>query len=129
MVTGYLPSAILKGFLYIVPFAMLAMAKISGSISKSREEIKACNMVFYFLIGNVFFLSVISGSLLEEIGMYFNHPKEIPSHLAGAVSAQVSLLCLYQYSSARHVSIYRPLYDHLGSSKIPDTKASKDRTS
>lgn len=88
--TGYLPSVILNGFIYIVPFAMVGMAKLSGSISKSKQELKACNMVFYFLVGNVFFLSVLSGSLLEEIGESVFHPKHFPSHLARAVSAQVS---------------------------------------
>ncbi|KAL0714394.1 hypothetical protein Bca4012_021373 [Brassica carinata] len=95
VVTGYLPSAILKGFMYIVPYAMLGMAYLGGSISKSKEEIKACNMVFYFLMGNVFFLSLISGSLLDEIGEYFTHPRDIPSHLAAAVSAQGEFFMTY----------------------------------
>lgn len=97
VVTGYLPSVILKGFIYIVPFAMFGMAKLPGCISKSKEEIKACNMVFYFLVGNVFFLSVLSGSLLDEIGESFSHPKNFPSHLASAVSAQVSLVNLHSF--------------------------------
>ncbi|WRX13114.1 CSC1/OSCA1-like [Theobroma cacao] len=95
VVTGYLPSAILKGFIYIVPFAMLAMAKVGGSISESKEEIKACNMVFYFLVGNVFFLSLISGSLLDEIGKSFSHPKNLPSHLASLVSSQADFFMTY----------------------------------
>ena len=90
--TGYLPSAILNGFIYVVPFAMHAMAKLAGCVSRSNEEIKACNMVFYFLVGNVFFLSLLSGSLLDEIEEYLTHPKNFPSHLASAVSAQVCLL-------------------------------------
>ncbi|GAU20907.1 hypothetical protein TSUD_120990 [Trifolium subterraneum] len=44
IVTGYLPSVVLKGFIYIVPFAMFAMAKVSGYVSRSKEEIKACSM-------------------------------------------------------------------------------------
>ncbi|OMO75682.1 hypothetical protein CCACVL1_16106 [Corchorus capsularis] len=95
VVTGYLPSAILKGFLYIVPFAVLAMCKVGGSISKSKEEIKACNMVFYFLVGNVFFLSLISGSLLDEIGQSFIHPKDLPSHLAALASSQADFFMTY----------------------------------
>ncbi|KAK6228694.1 hypothetical protein SCA6_001034 [Theobroma cacao] len=95
VVTGYLPSAILKGFIYIVPFAMLAMAKVGGSISTSKEEIKACNMVFYFLVGNVFFLSLISGSLLDEIGESFSHPRNLPSHLASLVSSQADFFMTY----------------------------------
>ncbi|CAN6567162.1 unnamed protein product [Malus baccata var. baccata] len=95
VITGYLPSAVLKLFIYIVPFAMLGMAKLSGCISKSREEIKACNMVFYFLVGNVFFWSLLSGSLLDEIGESFTHPKDFPGRLARAVSAQADFFVTY----------------------------------
>ncbi|BBH09301.1 early-responsive to dehydration stress protein ERD4 [Prunus dulcis] len=95
IITGYLPSAVLKGFIYIVPFAMLGMAKLAGCISKSKEEIKACNMVFYFLVGNVFFWSLLSGSLIDEIGESFTHPKDFPSHLASAVSAQADFFVTY----------------------------------
>ncbi|KAK2979205.1 hypothetical protein RJ640_027499 [Escallonia rubra] len=89
VVTGYLPSVILSGFVYIVPFAMIAMAKLAGYISRSQKDIRACNMVFYFLVGNVFFLSLLSGSLLDQIGKSFMHPKDIPARLASAVTAQV----------------------------------------
>ncbi|KAJ7982338.1 CSC1-like protein [Quillaja saponaria] len=95
IVTGYLPSVVLKGFTYIVPFAMFAMAKLAGCTSKSKEEIKACNMVFYFLVGNIFFLSVLSGSLLDEIGESVSHPKSFPSHLARAVTAQADFFVTY----------------------------------
>ncbi|KAL5227666.1 hypothetical protein ABZP36_015931 [Zizania latifolia] len=89
VVTGYLPSMVLNGFIYLIPFAMLGMASFEGCIAKSQKEIKACNMVFYFLLGNVFFVSILSGSLLHQIGESFTHPKDIPSRLASAVSAQV----------------------------------------
>ena len=92
VITGYLPSAILSGFIYIIPFAMLAMAKLAGYVSRSKKDIKSSNMVFYFLVGNVFFLSLLSGSLIDHIGESFTHPKDFPSRLASAVSAQVSLL-------------------------------------
>ncbi|KAL6570079.1 hypothetical protein OROMI_014593 [Orobanche minor] len=90
IVTGYLPSVILNGFVYVVPFAMIAMAKLAGYISRSRKDIKACNMVFYFLVGNVFFLTLLSGSLLDQIGESFSHPRDFPGRLASAASAQVS---------------------------------------
>ncbi|XP_059651958.1 CSC1-like protein At3g54510 [Cornus florida] len=95
IVTGYLPSAILSGFIYVVPFALLAMAKLAGYISRSKREIEVCNMIFYFLVGNVFFLSLLSGSLLDQIGESFSHPKDIPSHLASAVSAQADFFITY----------------------------------
>ncbi|KAL7200014.1 hypothetical protein ACSBR2_022176 [Camellia fascicularis] len=88
VITGYLPTAILSGFIYVIPFAMLGMAKLEGYVSRSKKEIKACNMVFYFLLGNVFFLTLLSGSLLDQIGKSVTHPRDFPSHLASAVSAQ-----------------------------------------
>ncbi|XP_014499454.1 CSC1-like protein At3g54510 isoform X2 [Vigna radiata var. radiata] len=95
IVTGFLPSVVLKAFIYIVPFTMFAMAKIAGCIARSKEEMKACNMVFYFLVGNVFFWSVLSGSLLDLIGEFITQPKAIPTHLAGAVSAQADFFVTY----------------------------------
>ncbi|CAL4945533.1 unnamed protein product [Urochloa decumbens] len=95
VVTGYLPSLILNGFIYLVPFAMLGMASFEGCIANSQKEIKACNMVFYFLLGNVFFLSILSGSLLDQLGESFTHPKDIPSRLASAVSAQSDFFITY----------------------------------
>jgi len=92
--------------MYIIPFAMLGLAYLGGSISNSKEEIKACNMVFYFLMGNVFFLSLISGSLLDEIGEYLTHPRDIPSHLAAAVSAQVKAY----YTLFKSISIQNQIY-------------------
>ncbi|CAI9764741.1 unnamed protein product [Fraxinus pennsylvanica] len=95
IVTGYLPSVILNSFVYIVPFAMIEMAKIAGYVSRSRKDMKACNLVFYFLVGNVFFLSLLSGSLLDQIGQSFFHPKDFPSRLATAVSAQADFFMTY----------------------------------
>ncbi|WVZ67413.1 hypothetical protein U9M48_016489 [Paspalum notatum var. saurae] len=95
VVTGYVPSMILNGFIYLVPFAMLGMASFEGCIANSQKEIKACNMVFYFLLGNVFFLSILSGSLLDQIGESFTHPKDIPNRLASAVSAQSDFFITY----------------------------------
>lgn len=92
VVTGYLPSLILNGFIYIVPYSLLGIAKLTGYSSRSQTEIKVCNMVFYFLVGNVFFLSLLSGSLLDELGESFSHPGDFPSRLARAVAAQVRLL-------------------------------------
>ncbi|KAG6424846.1 hypothetical protein SASPL_115266 [Salvia splendens] len=94
-VTGYLPSAILNGFVYIVPFAIIEMAKIAGYVSRSRKDIKACNMVFYFLVGNVFFLSLLSGSLIDQIGEYFNNPRDFPGRLASAATAQADFFMTY----------------------------------
>ncbi|CAI9102843.1 OLC1v1001192C1 [Oldenlandia corymbosa var. corymbosa] len=95
LVTGYLPSVILSLSMYVVPFCMIGIAQLAGFVSRSEKDIRACNMVFYFLVGNVFFLSLLSGSLLDQIGEYFSHPKEIPNRLATAVSAQADFFMTY----------------------------------
>ncbi|GLJ46770.1 hypothetical protein SUGI_0986360 [Cryptomeria japonica] len=95
ILTGYLPSIILNIFIYIIPFAMLLLADIEGSVSTSSQERKACSMFFYFLIANVFFLSLLSGSLLDQIGESFTHPRNIPNRLASAVSAQADFFMAY----------------------------------
>ncbi|KAK1412179.1 hypothetical protein QVD17_33203 [Tagetes erecta] len=99
VVTGYLPSVVLSGFLYVVPFVMKGMAGVAGYVSISEQEQKASNMVFYFLMANVFFMSVLSGSLLDQIGKSFNNPRDVPSRLAGAVSARADFFMTYILSS------------------------------
>ncbi|XP_077219358.1 early-responsive to dehydration stress protein (ERD4) isoform X4 [Tasmannia lanceolata] len=95
VLTGYLPSVILNSFIYVIPYAMRSMATLEGCVSRSKKEMKACSMVFYFLVGNVFFLSLLSGSLLDQIGESFTHPRSFPSHLASAVSAQADFFITY----------------------------------
>ncbi|KAL8172349.1 hypothetical protein V2J09_024153, partial [Rumex salicifolius] len=95
ILTGYLPSVILNGFIYIVPFSFLGMAHLAGYITQSEMEIKVCHMVFYFLVGNVFLLSLLSGSLLDQLGESISHPRNIPSHLARAVAAQADFFTTY----------------------------------
>ncbi|KAK9074332.1 hypothetical protein SSX86_006930 [Deinandra increscens subsp. villosa] len=99
VITGYLPSVVLSGFLYAVPFIMKGMAGVAGYVSISSREQKASNMVFYFLMANVFFMSVLSGSLLHQIGESFINPRDVPSRLAGAVSAQADFFMTYIMSS------------------------------
>ncbi|CAN6444001.1 unnamed protein product [Victoria cruziana] len=95
VVTGYLPSFILNSFIYVVPYAMLGICGLQCCVSRSKKEMNTCNMVFYFLMGNVFFLSLLSGSLLEQIGESFAHPKSFPNHLASAVSSQADFFITY----------------------------------
>ncbi|MFS8020767.1 putative calcium-dependent channel, 7TM region phosphate [Helianthus anomalus] len=117
VITGYLPSVILSGFLYVVPFVMKGMAGVAGCVSISEQEQKASNMVFYFLMANVFFMSVLSGSLLDQIGKSFNNPRDVPSRLAGAVSARVSNPSFF------HLSIFQTFFFTLVNSFLISVQA------
>lgn len=88
LVTGYLPSVILMLFLYIVPPTMMLFSAVEGSISRSGRKKSACRKVLYFMIWNVFFVNVLSGSVISQLNV-ISSPKGIPAQLARAVPTQV----------------------------------------
>ncbi|MQL73103.1 hypothetical protein Taro_005469 [Colocasia esculenta] len=88
LVTGYLPSVILQLFLYTVPPTMILFSSIEGPISRSRRKKSACCKVLYFTIWNVFFVNVLSGSVISQLDTISN-PKNIPTQLAKAVPRQI----------------------------------------
>lgn len=90
IVTGYLPSLILMLFLKIVPPIMEFLSSIQGYISHSEIERSACNKVLWFTVWNIFFATVFSGSVLNQISIVLD-PKNIPAKLAVVVPAQVNI--------------------------------------
>lgn len=88
IVTGYLPSVILQIFLYTVPPLMMLFSSVEGPISRSRRKKSACTKVLYFTIWNVFFVNVLSGSVINQLNV-ISSPKDIPTQLAKAVPRQV----------------------------------------
>ncbi|OAY67944.1 CSC1-like protein RXW8 [Ananas comosus] len=90
LVTGYLPSVILQLFLYTVPPMMMLFSALEGPMSHSLRKKSACLKVLYFTIWNVFFVNVLSGSVISQLNV-ISSPKEIPTQLARAVPRQVLL--------------------------------------
>lgn len=86
--TGYLPSVVLMLFLYTVPPTMMLFSAVEGNISRSDRKRSACCKVLYFTIWNIFFVSVLSGSVISKLNA-ISSPKDIPTQLATAVPAQV----------------------------------------
>ncbi|KAI4339799.1 hypothetical protein MLD38_024699 [Melastoma candidum] len=98
VVTGYLPSVILLLFLLAVPPIMMAFSSVEGSVSRSGRKKSACCKVLYFVIWNVFFVNVLSGSVISQISV-FSSPKSIPTQLAKAVPTQASFFMTYIFTS------------------------------
>lgn len=88
VITGYLPSLILQMFLYFVPPIMIMLSSIQGYIARSKIEKSACYKVLWFTIWNVFFVNVLSGSILYQTNVFLEL-KKIPNVLAVAVPGQV----------------------------------------
>ncbi|CAN6450679.1 unnamed protein product [Victoria cruziana] len=98
LVSGYLPSVILQLFLYIVPPAMMLFSAIEGSISHSGRKRSACCKVLYFTIWNVFFVNVLSGSVISQLNA-ISSPKNIPTLLAKAIPSQATFFITYVLTS------------------------------
>ncbi|XP_072971847.1 CSC1-like protein RXW8 [Typha angustifolia] len=98
IVTGYLPSVILLLFLYTVPPVMMLFSAVEGFISRSGRKKSACCKVLYFTIWNVFFVNVLSGSVISQLDA-ITRPKHIPSHLAEAIPKQATFFITYVLTS------------------------------
>ncbi|CAK7326134.1 unnamed protein product [Dovyalis caffra] len=82
----------------VVPPIMEFLSSIQGYISHSEIERSACNKVLWFTIWNIFFATVFSGSILNQISIFLD-PKHIPAKLAIAVPAQASFFVAYVVTS------------------------------
>ncbi|XP_024312993.1 CSC1-like protein At1g10090 isoform X2 [Brachypodium distachyon] len=98
LVTGYLPSVILQIFLYTVPPTMMLFSTLEGPISHSERKKSACCKVLYFTIWNVFFVNVLSGSVISQLNA-LSSPKDIPMQLARAVPLQATFFTTYVLTS------------------------------
>ncbi|XP_010551412.1 PREDICTED: CSC1-like protein At1g69450 [Tarenaya hassleriana] len=94
IVTGYLPSLILQMSLKVVPPVMEFLSSIQGHICHSDIQKSACNKVIWFMVWNVFFATVFSGSAFHQISVFLD-PKDIITKLAVAVPAQASFFIAY----------------------------------
>lgn len=100
LITGYLPSVVLMLFLYIVPPLMLLFATLEGSISRSSRKKSACIKVLYFMIWNVFFANILSGSYMDRLGAFTtSSPKKLAGILAAAVPRQAYFFMTYIMTS------------------------------
>lgn len=88
LVTGYLPSVMLMIFLYTAPPIMMLLSALEGNFSRSVRKRSACLKVLYFLIWNVFFANILTGTVIDRLGT-ISTPIDIPIQLAKAVPQQV----------------------------------------
>ncbi|XP_022723516.1 CSC1-like protein RXW8 isoform X6 [Durio zibethinus] len=98
LVTGYLPSVILILFLYAVPPTMMLFSAMEGNVSRSERKRSACIKILYFTIWNVFFVNVLSGSVISQLSV-FSSVRDIPIQLAKAVPAQILHVYVSKYES------------------------------
>ncbi|XP_050225929.1 CSC1-like protein RXW8 isoform X2 [Mercurialis annua] len=98
VVTGYLPSVILMLFLYSVPPVMMVFSSVEGPFSRSGRKKSAAVKILYFTIWNVFFVNILSGSVINQLAV-FTSVKEIPMQLAKAIPTQAGFFMTYALTS------------------------------
>jgi len=69
---------------------MMLFSSIEGSISRSGRKRSACLKILFFTVWNVFFVNVLSGSVLNQLNV-FTRPKDMPTMLAELVPKQVMM--------------------------------------
>lgn len=99
IITGYLPSVILQLFLYSVPPIMMLFSAIQGSVSYSGKKKSACAKMLYFTVWNVFFVNVLSGTVINQLNNIISSPKDLPMQLAKAVPRQATFFITYILTS------------------------------
>ncbi|KAK1395964.1 Calcium-dependent channel [Heracleum sosnowskyi] len=98
MITGYLPSVMLTLFMYTVPPLMSTLAAVEGPIARSGRKISACRKVIFFIVWNVFFSNILSGSVLERFDN-LSSLWDIPLHLANGVPSLAVFFMTYVLTS------------------------------
>ncbi|KAK9675958.1 hypothetical protein RND81_11G044400 [Saponaria officinalis] len=98
VITGYLPNLILQLFLNLIPPVMEFLSSIQGHISHSEIQRSACNKFLWFMVWNVFFANVLSGSIFTQLSELLDL-RNIPSRLATNVPAQASFFIAYVVTS------------------------------
>lgn len=98
LVTGYLPSAMLTLFIFCVPPLMMIFSAIEGPVARSLRKKSACLKVLYFLIWNVFFANILSGSVLQRFDR-ITSLKDIPLQLAKGIPSMAVFFMTYILTS------------------------------
>lgn len=99
IITGYLPSVILQLFLYAIPPIMMLFSAIQGSVSYSGKKKSACAKMLYFTVWNVFFVNVLSGTVINQLNNIISSPKDLPRQLAKAIPGQATFFITYILTS------------------------------
>ncbi|KAF7056462.1 hypothetical protein CFC21_063864 [Triticum aestivum] len=98
IITGYLPSVILLLFLYTVSPIMILFSTMEGPTSHSERKKSACSKVLHFYIWNVFFVSLASGAVINQLNPS-SSTKDIAVRLARVIPEQTTFFITYVLTS------------------------------
>lgn len=74
VIQGFLPGIALKIFLILLPRILMAMSQIEGFASLSALDRRTAEKYHLFILVNVFFGSVVTGTAFQQLQKFLNEP-------------------------------------------------------
>eukprot|EP00850_Spirogloea_muscicola_P008191 SM000043S15819 [mRNA] locus=s43:323436:330226:+ [translate_table: standard] len=131
LLQGFLPGLALLLFLQFLPNLLITLSRLEGWISNSVIERKAAGKYYYFMVVNVFFGNVITGSLFEQLKSIINKPTSIPTLFGNSIPTKATFFMTFlmvqgwAVLSSEILRLYPLLIYHLRSLLL--VKTEKDR--
>jgi hypothetical protein len=94
-ISGFLPGAVLKLFLLIIPYLFKWLTQFEGHVSYSKIEKYTTIKYFAFLVVNVFFGNVLIGSLFDQLRQYIAAPTTIPKAFGVSIPTKATFFMTY----------------------------------
>ncbi|KVI12494.1 protein of unknown function DUF221 [Cynara cardunculus var. scolymus] len=96
VIQGFLPGIVLKIFILILPMIVMAMSKIEGFVAISTLEARSAAKFHLFLIVNVFFGSIVAGTVLQQLEEFLNQkPADIPRIIGVSIPMKATFFMTY----------------------------------
>ncbi|OMO64784.1 hypothetical protein COLO4_31822 [Corchorus olitorius] len=96
VIQGFLPGIVLKLFLIFLPTILMIMAKFEGFTSLSSLERTAATRYYLFNLVNVFLVSVVAGSALDQLNTFIKESaNDIPRIIGVAIPLRATFFITY----------------------------------
>ncbi|KAI4298736.1 hypothetical protein L6164_032259 [Bauhinia variegata] len=95
-IQGFMPGIVLKLFLIFLPTILMIMSKFEGFGSLSSLERRAASKYYIFLVINVFFGSILTGTAFEQLKSFMHQSaNEYPKTLGNAIPLKATFFMSY----------------------------------
>lgn len=88
IIQGFLPGIVLKIFLLVLPMILMEMSKIEGLTAVSALEARSAGKFHLFLLVNVFFGSIITGTAFAQLKRFL---KESASNIPETIGVSIPM--------------------------------------
>ncbi|CAA2993802.1 calcium permeable stress-gated cation channel 1-like isoform X1 [Olea europaea subsp. europaea] len=96
-IQGFLPGIALKIFLIVLPTILMLISKFEGFLSISSLERRAATRCYIFNFVNVFLVSVIAGTVLQQLKTFLHQSaaSNIPTTIGVAIPMKATFFITY----------------------------------